>query len=105
MERVIVSNQARCKKCGDVIFSRHRHDYVECSCGAISVDGGRDYLKRGGSLDHVEEQSITVSASTWRAICSEVDESVKSGSNEYGVVCAVFRALRDSGHPTIFQQL
>lgn len=42
----IVENKAKCLKCGDVIESIDRHDYVQCSCGNISVDGGKDYLKR-----------------------------------------------------------
>jgi hypothetical protein len=44
---VILRNAAECRRCGDVIESKHRHDFVRCSCGGISVDGGRAYLKRG----------------------------------------------------------
>ena len=43
----ILVNKAKCSKCGDIIESKYRHDYVECSCGAIFVDGGLDYLRRG----------------------------------------------------------
>lgn len=43
----ITSNKAKCLKCGDVIESKYRHDYVQCSCGNLSVDGGHDYCKRG----------------------------------------------------------
>lgn len=38
-------NRAKCKLCDDIIESFHRHDYVECSCGEIAVDGGQDYLR------------------------------------------------------------
>lgn len=31
--------------CGQVSYSKYRHDYVECPCGKSAVDGGRDYLK------------------------------------------------------------
>lgn len=34
-----------CKVCGDIIQSKHRHDYVTCSCGSCSIDGGTDYVK------------------------------------------------------------
>ena len=34
-----------CKNCGDTIFSRARHDFMTCSCGKVSVDGGFDYMK------------------------------------------------------------
>ena len=44
--RKIFKNAAKCLKCGDVIESKHRHDYVTCSCGNVSVDGGTDYLRR-----------------------------------------------------------
>jgi hypothetical protein len=43
---VIVRNSARCLTCGDEIESTHRHDFVTCTCGAISVDGGTAYLRR-----------------------------------------------------------
>ena len=34
-----------CRKCLDVIQSKHRHDFVRCSCTAISIDGGADYTR------------------------------------------------------------
>lgn len=43
---VLTSNKAACLCCGDVIESKHRHDFVSCSCGALSVDGGLDYARR-----------------------------------------------------------
>ena len=43
---MIIKNAIRCNICGDEIESKHRHDYVECSCGACAVDGGHDYLRR-----------------------------------------------------------
>lgn len=44
----IYINGAVCKKCGDYIRSKHVHDYVVCSCGAVAVDGGSWYAKRSG---------------------------------------------------------
>jgi len=38
----------KCPKCGDTIFSRARHDWRPCTCGAIYVDGGFDYVRIGG---------------------------------------------------------
>jgi hypothetical protein len=43
---IITRNMARCKLCNDMIISNHRHDYVGCSCGEITVDGGVTYMKR-----------------------------------------------------------
>lgn len=34
-----------CPSCGDVIFSRARHDFHWCSCGEVAIDGGFDYVK------------------------------------------------------------
>jgi len=50
-----IRNRARCKKCGDIIESKYRHDFVTCTCGAISVDGGYDYLRRVGNPEDFEE--------------------------------------------------
>jgi DNA-directed RNA polymerase subunit N (RpoN/RPB10) len=42
----IVRNAVRCRLCGDEIESTYRWDYRPCSCGAVAVDGGHDYLRR-----------------------------------------------------------
>lgn len=52
------SNKAKCLLCQDVIESKHRRDFVTCSCGALSVDGGLDYLRRCfKDIDDFEELS------------------------------------------------
>ncbi len=38
-------NRAKCKKCGSIIESFHRYDFVSCKCNEISVDGGTDHLR------------------------------------------------------------
>lgn len=43
---MIIKNAIRCNICGEEIESKYRHDYVTCKCGACSVDGGHDYLRR-----------------------------------------------------------
>lgn len=48
--------KVRCRKCGDVIQSQHRHDFRGCKCGAIAVDGGDSYLRIvAKDLDDAEE--------------------------------------------------
>jgi len=44
---VILVNKCQCAKCGDIIESKHRHDFVSCKCGAIFTDGGLEYVRRG----------------------------------------------------------
>jgi len=53
----IIHNRVKCVKCGDIIESKTRHDFVECSCRSIFVDGGKDYLRRGGHLENIIDLS------------------------------------------------
>jgi hypothetical protein len=53
-------NKAKCGNCGDVIESKHRHDWVACSCfknetdnKGIFIDGGNDYLRGGGAFQNM----------------------------------------------------
>ena len=58
----ILCNKIRCKHCGDVIESRTPHEFVTCSCRAVAVDGGHDYLRRVFKTkieDDYEELSLT----------------------------------------------
>ena len=36
-------------ECDDVIYSRARQDFRYCSCGQVSVEGGREYFKYGNA--------------------------------------------------------
>lgn len=56
MRRVLV-NKVRCKKCNDIIESKHEHDFKRCLCGSIFIDGGTDYQKYGWGLNQQEEKS------------------------------------------------
>lgn len=46
-ERKLKRNKIRCNICGDIIESKYTHDFVECSCGRVFVDGGLSYARRG----------------------------------------------------------
>lgn len=35
----------QCNECEDIIESKHRHDFVTCQCGNLSIDGGLDYAR------------------------------------------------------------
>ncbi len=44
----------KCLKCGAVIQSTHRHDFVMCTCKSCYVDGGNDpYVRYGGDFDKI----------------------------------------------------
>ncbi len=52
-------NRAICLGCLDIIESKHRHDFVSCTCGKLSVDGGLDYARRvSESKDGWEDLSV-----------------------------------------------
>lgn len=53
----IVRNAIRCNKCNDVIESTYTHEFKFCRCGAVAVDGGKDYLRRCGELSDFTELS------------------------------------------------
>lgn len=38
-----------CDKTYEIIYSQYRHDFVESSNGKFFIDGGRDYLRFGGT--------------------------------------------------------
>lgn len=43
-------NRIQCLNCKQIIESLHRHDYKQCKCGKVAVDGGSDYMKRVGEI-------------------------------------------------------
>ena len=55
---MIIENKAQCLRCGDIIESTHIHDFRWCSCGSLSVDGGKSYLKRSGNPSECIDLSI-----------------------------------------------
>ena len=93
----ILSNQATCLKCGDTIFSAHRHDFVSCSCETICVDGGMDYIRRVGDMLNVDEQSIEWEDALYNTVLFALQEAEERGCNNLGVICTIARYLRDNG--------
>ena len=53
----LVRNAIKCLKCGDVIESTYRHNFVQCSCKACFVDGGHHYMRIGGNREDWEDLS------------------------------------------------
>lgn len=49
-EVIVTQHGIRCLRCDDELYSGHRHDLRWCTCGAVFVDGGSDYLRIGGEL-------------------------------------------------------
>jgi hypothetical protein len=60
LEQIIYST-ATCKKCGDVLVSRYRHDYIMCTCdNKTMLDGGLEYQRFGGKDIRLVDLSGTV---------------------------------------------
>lgn len=61
---IILRNAIRCNSCGEAIESTRTHEFVTCSCGRVSVDGGLSYLRRcyTTSRDDFTELSETAQA-------------------------------------------
>lgn len=51
----IKRNAIRCKHCGEIIESRHTHDFKACKCGRCFVDGGLEYLRWGGEPEDYDD--------------------------------------------------
>jgi hypothetical protein len=96
---MILSNQAKCLKCGDEIYSAHRHDFKYCSCENIFVDGGMSYIRHGfEDIDKYLNQSMELDDAVLATCMSALDWCDDTGRNNLGRVCALFRALRDTGY-------
>lgn len=54
---MIITNKIQCRRCKSVIESRHDHDFVQCSCKAVAIDGGHSYLRRIGEIENIVELS------------------------------------------------
>ena len=59
MESTTAGMKVKCAKCGDVIQSKHHHDFVTCKCGAVSVDGGSSYLRLLGNMEDILREDGT----------------------------------------------
>lgn len=98
---MIVQNAVTCNRCGEFIVSKHRHDFVTCHCGAISVDGGQAYLRRAGGLGKMPDgrpwytdMSWEISDDLYEDCATAVETAIETNRNKYGIANAVLRALR-----------
>ena len=95
---MIVQNAVSCLNCGDFIFSVHRHNFVTCTCGTISVDGGQDYLRRVGDMSAAVDFSWALPDDVYNACAEAVKHALDTNRNKFGIANAVMRKLRELGH-------
>jgi hypothetical protein len=94
---MIVQNAVNCLSCGDLIVSKHRHDFVNCTCGAVWVDGGQDYLRRVGDFENAVELSWSLPDKLYFDCADAAGLAMDSGRNTKGIANAVMRTLREAG--------
>ena len=84
-----MGERIKCKKCGDILQSKYRHDFQMCKCGSCYIDGGDDYCRVGGKKEDIEwldrkeknkinERDICTNASNFD-IKIENNEDIKTG--------------------------
>jgi DNA-directed RNA polymerase subunit RPC12/RpoP len=92
---MIIENAVTCMACGDRIFSKHRHDFVTCTCGAVSVDGGQEYLRRVGDFSNAMDHSWSLPDDVYKACAQAAQDAMDTGRNKFGIANAVMRKLRE----------
>jgi len=92
---MIVENSVTCMACGDRIVSKHRHDYVFCTCGSVAVDGGQEYLRRVGAIHECMDHSWSLPDDVYEACAQAAQDAADTGRNRYGIANAVMRKLRE----------
>ena len=63
MTKKLIKNKWKCLYCGDVIESKHQHDFSTCKCGKTSCDGGTSYIRLIGDLDMMQNECEYVEVS------------------------------------------
>lgn len=94
----ILSNRAGCLTCGDVVYSAHRHDYSQCRCGRMAVDGGMAYLRRVGERDYMHEMSVTLDEELVDDICEVFEQGKEERKSPLGLLCKLVVLLEDEGY-------
>ena len=95
---MIIQNAVTCLACGDFIVSKHRHDFVTCTCGAVSVDGGQEYLRRVGDFGNAMDLSWSLPDDVYKECAEAAQNAMDTGRNKFGIANAVMRTLRERGH-------
>ena len=104
MTNIIIQNEAKCTKCGDIIWSGHTHDYKTCKCGAISVDGGMSYIKRGyKEVGDIEERSLATNKSDMLECIEAVQTLLADKEDEHEVALAVAKRYKEN--PKVYWSL
>jgi len=88
----VASNQAKCKKCGDVIWSANRH--IIANVIGVMID--EDYIEFTKLLCDGETTSVGgVEINNDMLVVFEREIENRPSTNNWGLMLAMFRDLRD----------
>lgn len=73
----------KCPKCGDTIFSRANHDYHNCTCRTVAIDGGPSYIRCcwDPTIEPPEPFEIEVDATR-----EELYQDWNTSTNKFGII-------------------
>lgn len=95
----IFRNSAQCLHCGDAITSTFRHDFVQCSCQRVFVDGGKSYIRRGGDPEFMKDLTVNFNLFTINDYSLETQRYVlveSIGGENQNIVYSGQRAHEDA---------
>jgi len=81
---MITVSAIKCPKCGDIIYSRCRHDMRWCYCRNCAIDGGfSEYTKITAvkDLDKINTFKLDVNATE-----QKLYDDWNNNTNEYGLI-------------------
>lgn len=76
-----IVNAYICPVCKNIIYSRAKHDFRQCSCKEIAVDGGFDYHKV--SYMNKPPKSVTVSIDATK---EELYKDWNNRTDKFGII-------------------
>lgn len=74
-------NAIKCPDCKDIVYSRSRHDFRWCSCQAVAIDGGLDYMKITFTNQLPERLEIEVDATK-----NDLFEDWSTKADKHGII-------------------
>ena len=94
MKKTLIQNELECTKCGDIIYSAHRHDFKYCKCGSVAVDGGMSYIRRVGNVKDTIDRSMYMDEDALSDCKESLEWAKDTDRNAFGAILAVIRTLR-----------
>lgn len=76
----------QCNKCKNIIYSRCRHDFHSCECGACSIDGGFDYIRVIGKPEDFNTIKVSLDFDDFDDMKRALYEDWNNSINKYGTI-------------------